>query len=75
MKQFKHKNGQSLTSFFLRLTKWLVILTTINYIMKKPQLTKDQRYDRLKWKRTFQTSRKEKIPWVEVSGRLTTPAI
>jgi len=29
---------------------------------KTPQLTKDQRYDRLKPKRTFQTSWKEKIP-------------
>jgi hypothetical protein len=30
------------------LTEWLVILTTINYIMKKtPQPTKGQRYDRL----------------------------
>ena len=28
---------------------------------KAPQLTKDQRYDRLKWKRTFQTSWKEKF--------------
>ena len=25
---------------------------------------------RLKWKSTFQTSWKEKIPWVEASGRL-----
>jgi len=56
-----------------------VILTTINYIMKKhhklAQLTKGQRYDRLKRKSTFQTSWKEKIPWVEASGRLITPAI
>jgi len=35
VKQFKHKHGQSLTRFFFRLTKRLVILTTINYIMKK----------------------------------------
>jgi hypothetical protein len=42
---------------------------------KTPQLTKDQRYYRLKWKRTFQTSWKEKIPWVETSGILITPAI
>ena len=28
---------------------------------KIPQPTKDQRYDRLNWKRTFQTSWKEKI--------------
>jgi hypothetical protein len=34
-----------------------------------------QRYDRLKWKRIFQTSWKEKIPWVEASGRLIIPAI
>ena len=26
------------------------------------------RYDRLKWKRIFQTLWKEKIPWVEASG-------
>jgi hypothetical protein len=37
---------------------------------KAPQLTKDQRYDRLKWKRTFQTSWKEKIPWVVSSDNL-----
>jgi hypothetical protein len=42
---------------------------------KTPQLTKDQRYDRRKRKRTFQTSWKEKIPWVEASGRLITTAI
>ena len=42
---------------------------------KTPQLTKDQRYDKLKWKRTFQTSWKENIPWVEASGRLMTTAI
>jgi hypothetical protein len=48
--------------FFFRLTEWLVILTTIIYIMKKtPQLTKGQRYDRLKWKSIFQTSWKEKF--------------
>jgi hypothetical protein len=53
-----------------------VILTTINYIMKKTQqLTKGERYDRLKRKSTFQTSWKEKIPWVEASGRLITTAI
>ena len=39
---------------------------------EKTQLTKDQRYYRLKRKRTFQTSRKEQIPWVEASGRLIT---
>ena len=34
--------------FFLKLTERLVILTTINYIMKKtPQITEDQRYDKL----------------------------
>ena len=46
---------------------------------KTPQLTKDQRYDRLKRKRTFQTSWKETNPWVEASGWLIlsviTPAI
>jgi hypothetical protein len=42
---------------------------------KTPQLTKGQRYDRLKRKSTFQTSWKEKIPWVEASGRLITTAI
>jgi hypothetical protein len=36
---------------------------------KTPQLTKGQRYDRLNRKSTFQTSWKEKIPWVEASGR------
>ena len=35
---------------------------------KTPQPTKDQRYNRLKRKRIFQTSRKGKIPWVEASG-------
>jgi hypothetical protein len=60
----------------LMLTERLVILTTINYIMKKiPQPTKGQRYDRLKQKRIFQTSWKENIPWVEASGRQITPAI
>jgi hypothetical protein len=39
---------------------------------KTSQLTKDQRYNRLKWKRTFQTSWKEKIPWYETSGMLIT---
>ena len=42
---------------------------------KTPQLTKGQRYDRVKRKSTFQTSWKEKIPWVEASGRLITMAI
>jgi hypothetical protein len=44
---------------------------------KTPQLTKGQRYDRLKRKSTFQTSWKEKIPWpwVEASGRLITTVI
>ena len=36
---------------------------------KTPQLTKGQRYNRLKRKSTFQTSWKEKIPWVEASGK------
>ena len=44
---------------------------------KTPQPTKGQKYDRLKRKRIFQTSWKEKIPWVEarLCGRLITPAI
>ena len=42
---------------------------------KTPQLTKGQRYDMLKQKRTFQTSWKKKILWVEASDRLKTPAI
>ena len=42
---------------------------------KTPQPTKGQRYNRLKRKRIFQTSWKEKIPSVEASGRLITPAI
>jgi hypothetical protein len=42
---------------------------------KTSQPTKGQRYDRLKRKRIFQTSWKEKIPWVEETGRLITPAI
>jgi hypothetical protein len=57
------------------LTEQLVILTTINYIMKKhhnQQKVKDTIGEQ---KRTFQTSWKEKIPWVEASGRLITPAI
>jgi hypothetical protein len=40
---------------------------------KTPQPKKSQRYDRLKRKKIFQTSWKEKIPWVEASGRLITP--
>jgi hypothetical protein len=42
---------------------------------KTPQPTKGQRYDRLKWKRIFQTSWKEKMTWIEASGRLINPAI
>ena len=42
---------------------------------KTPQLTKGQRYDRLKRKSTFQTSWKKKIHGVEASGRLITTAI
>jgi hypothetical protein len=42
---------------------------------KTRQPTKGQRYNRLKWKKIFQTSWKEKIPWVEASVRLITPAI
>jgi hypothetical protein len=42
---------------------------------KTPQPTKGQRYNRLKRKRIFQTLWKEKIPWVEASGRLINPAI
>ena len=63
--------------FFLRLMEPLVILTDNNKLHseKIPQLTKGQRYDRLKRKSTFQTSWKEKIPWVEASGRLITTAI
>jgi hypothetical protein len=58
------------------LTEWLVILTKIKYIMKKDHIQQiGQRNDRLKWKRIFQTSWKEKIPWVEASCRLITPAI
>ena len=41
---------------------------------KTPQPTKGQRYDELKRKRIFKTSWKEKIPWVEASGRLITSA-
>jgi hypothetical protein len=42
------------------------MVTTINYIMKKHHnQQKGQRNDRLKQKRIFQTSWKEKIPWVE----------
>ena len=42
---------------------------------KTPQPTKGQRYDRLKRKRIFQTSWKEKITWIEAIGRLINPAI
>jgi hypothetical protein len=42
--------------------------------MKKHHNQQKVRYDRLKRKRIFQTSWKEKIPWVEASGRLITPA-
>jgi hypothetical protein len=42
---------------------------------KTPQPTKGQRYDRLKRKRIFQTSWKEKITWIEESGRLINLAI
>jgi hypothetical protein len=41
---------------------------------KTPQPTKGQRYDRLKWKKIFQTSWKKKITWIEASGRLINPA-
>ena len=37
---------------------------------KTPQLIKDQRYDRFKQKRPFQTSWKEENHWDEASGRL-----
>ena len=42
---------------------------------KSPQLRKGQIYDMIKRKRKFQTSWKEKIPWVEASGRLITTPI
>jgi hypothetical protein len=42
---------------------------------KTPQPTKGQRYDRLKRKIIFQTSWKEKITWIEASGRLINLAI
>jgi hypothetical protein len=38
-------------------------------------VSKGQRYDRLKRKRIFQISWKEKITWIEASGRLINPAI
>ena len=49
---------------FFRLRSCLACNTDNNKLHneKTPQLTKDQRYDRLKPKRTFQTSWKEKIP-------------
>ena len=68
MKQFKHKNGpklrKSLTSFIK--VNGAAHDTDNNKLHneKTPQLTKGQRYDRLKRKSTFQTSWKEKIPWV-----------
>jgi hypothetical protein len=49
-----------------------VACDTDNYKLhneKTPQLTKGQRYDRLKRKSTFQTSWKKKIHGVEASGR------
>ena len=57
MKQFKHKNGQSLTSLFFNVNG--EACDTDNNKLhneKTPQPTKGQRYDRLKRKRIFQTS-------------------
>ena len=48
---------------------------TDNNKLHNEKTTKDKRYDRVKQKRTFQSSWKEKIPWAETSGRLTFPAI
>jgi hypothetical protein len=61
------------------LTKQLVILTTINYIMKKTQQpTKCQRYNRLT-EENISNIVERKNPWVEarLCGRLPliTPAI
>jgi hypothetical protein len=36
-------------------TKTICLPTKVGGDIKTPQLTKDQRYDKLKWKRTFQT--------------------
>ena len=77
MKQFKHKNGPKVIDKFFFKVNGAAGDTDNNklHIEKTPQLTKDKRYDRLKRKRTFQTSWKEKIPWVETSGRLIIPTI
>ena len=77
MTQFKHKNGlESLTKLFSNVNG--VARDTDNNKLhneKTAQPTKGQRYDRLQRKRIFHTSWKEKIPWVEASGRLITTAI
>ena len=75
MKQFKHKNGPKLRKSFQ--VNGVARDTDNNKLHneKTPQLTKDQRYYRLKRKRTFQTSWKEIIPWVEASGKQITLAI
>ena len=71
MKQFKHKNGPKLRKSFQ--VNGVARDTDNNKLHnEKTQLTKDQRYYRLKRKRTFQTSWKEKIPWVETSDMLIT---
>ena len=78
MKQFKHKKEwpESQRPVFFKVNG--TARDTDNNKLhneKTPQLTKGQRYDRFKQKSTFQTSWKEKIPLVEVSGRLITTVI
>ena len=77
MKQFTHKNGPKVIDQFFFNVNGAACDTDNNKLHneKTPQLTKDQRYDRLKRKRTFQTLWKENIFWVEASGRLITTAI
>jgi hypothetical protein len=67
--------GVALTNCVTDRTKTICLPTKVGGDIKTPQLTKDQRYDKLKRKRTFQTLWKEKIPWVEASGWLITSVI
>ena len=61
MEQFKHKSGPKvIDQFFFKVNRAARDTDNKLHNEKTSQLTKDQRYNRLKWKRTFQTSWKEK---------------
>jgi hypothetical protein len=70
VKQFKHKNipkrRKSLTSFFFKVNG--AARDTDSNKLHNEKTTKDKRYDRLKRKRIYQTSWKERNPWVETSA-------